>query len=626
MCGICGILEFDPSAPVEESLIQSMCSVLQHRGPDDEGIFVAPGIGIGARRLSIIDVEGGHQPLSNEDGSVWVAQNGEIYNFPDLRAELQSKGHVFCTRCDTEVLAHGYEEYGRGLMERLNGMFGLAVWDAKHRQLLLARDRVGIKPLFYYHDDERLVFGSEIKAILEHPAVPRELDLVGMHHYLTLNYPPPPYTLVKGVRKLPPGHGLTVRDGRVDVFKYWDLEPSEDAPREGLEERIVDELRESVRRRLISDVPLGIFLSGGIDSSSVAALAAEVCPQRVKTFSIGFEERSFSELEFARLTAERIGSDHQEEIVRCDIADLVPKLVWHNDEPSADSSMVPTYFLSKFAREHVTVVLSGDGGDELFGGYHTYAAHKVARAYKHVPAWARAMVRGLTHALPVSSKKVSFEFKAKRFVDRVELDLARAHYMWNGLFDETEKRSLYQPDVAEALGSADTLEAFSPYLLGDKQYRLGSYLHADFKRFLPDDILVKVDRMSMANSLEVRTPYLDHHMAELAFSIPAELRVKGFQKKHILKKALAGLVHPRILHRKKQGFSIPVYLWLRKELRPLVTDVLSPSRLKDRGILDPVAVGTLLDDHLTGRRNNGFEIWALLVLNLWCDRFLERGR
>ena len=623
MCGICGVVEFEPAAPVPEPLVRAMCAVLRHRGPDDEGVFVGPGVGIGARRLSIIDIEGGHQPLANEDATVWAAQNGEIYNFRDLREQLEAKGHTFRTRCDTEVLVHAYEQYGCGLAERLNGMFAVAIWDAPERQLLLVRDRVGIKPLFYYHDAQRLVFGSELKAIVQHPSVPRDLDLVGLHHYLTLNYAPAPFTLLKGIRKLPPGHALRLRDGRVEVFQYWNVEPSADAAREGLEPRIVHELRESVRRRLVSDVPLGIFLSGGIDSSAVAALAAQVSPERIKTFSIGFEERSFSELEFARLTAERIGSEHRELVVRCDVEDLVPKLVWHNDEPSADSSMVPTYFLCKFAREHVTVALSGDGGDELFGGYETYVAHKVARAYRRVPAplrWAMAKACGM---LPVSPRKVSFEFKAKRFVRRAELGLARAHFLWNGLFAEDEKRRLYRPEVVEALADADTLDAFTPYLSGAREHQLAAYLHADFKLYLPDDILVKVDRMSMANSLEVRTPFLDHHLVELAASIPAELRVRGLEKKHILKQALAGLLPARTLHRRKQGFSVPIYLWLRNELRPLVTDALSPSRVRDQGIFNPSAIEALVDAHLAGRQNNGFEIWALLVFSLWYDQFVS---
>jgi len=602
-----------------------MCAVLEHRGPDDEGVFAEPGIGLGARRLSIIDVAGGHQPIASEDESVWVAQNGEIYNFLDLRHELEGQGHRFHTHCDTEVLAHAYEQHREGMLPRLNGMFALAVWDRTPRRLLLARDRVGIKPLFYYHDDERLLFASEIKAILQHPAVPRELDLVGLHHYLSLNYAPAPHTLVKGVRKLPPGHALTVQDGQVKVFDYWDVAPSDDAPREGIEERIVEELRDSVQRRLMSEVPLGIFLSGGIDSSAVATLAQHVSPECIKTFSIGFEERSFSELDFARITAERIGSDHHELVVRCELDDLLPKLVWHNDEPSGDSSMVPTYFLCKFAREHVTVALSGDGGDELFGGYETYPAHKIARAYRWLPRPLRRLIRQACHRLPVSAKKVSFEYKAKRFVDRAELPLPRAHYLWNGLFEEEDKLCLYRDDVADALLDVDTFDTFAPFFAGDRQDDLAWYLHADFKRYLPDDILVKVDRMSMANSLEVRTPFLDHHLVELASSIPAGLRVRGLRKKYILKRALAGWVDPRILRRKKQGFSIPIYLWLRNELRPLLTDVLSPDRVRAQGVFDPKAIETLLDEHFSGRRNYGFELWALLVFGLWHDQFLGSG-
>ncbi len=621
MCGICGVVEFDPNAPVDEAVLRRMCRVLEHRGPDDEGLFAAPGIGLAARRLSIIDLAGGHQPMSNEDARVWVAQNGEIYNFQDLRARLEGLGHRFRTRCDTEVLAHLYEERGEQMMEEINGMFAFAVWDADRRRLLLARDRPGIKPLFYYLDGQRFIFGSEIKAILEHPAVPRELDLEGMHHYLTLHYAPAPHTCFKHIRKLPPGCALVVQDGRAETRPYWDLPPADGSAADA-EPALLDELRASVRRRLVSDVPLGVFLSGGVDSSTVAALAQQVSPERIRTFSIGFRERSFSELEYARLVARRIGSEHHEEIVHPHIADLLSKLVWHNDEPACDSSMAPTYFLCRFAREHVTVALSGDGGDELFGGYETYAAHRVARLYKRLPGPARRALRWAAHRLPVSPRKVSFEFKAKRFTDRAEEDLGRAHILYNGLFTEEDKRRLYQPDVAAALAGADTFDAFAPWLAGDAARGLSAYLRADFKRYLPDDILTKVDRMSMANSLEVRTPFLDHRVVELAASIPGEEHVRGLRKKAVLKRVVAGLLPRAILRRKKQGFSIPMYQWIRNELRPLVMDALAADRLRRQGLFRPEVVARLVDDHMAGRRNNGFELWALLVFELWWDRFL----
>jgi len=631
MCGLCGILTFDPSARLDERLLRALCQTLVHRGPDDEGVFLKTDlpsvrVGLGVRRLSIIDLPGGHQPILSEDGSVCVAFNGEIYNFRELRRDLEARGHTFSTKADTEVLVHLYEDLGDELVHKLNGMFGFAIWDGHRQRLLLGRDRLGVKPLFYWWNGSTLLFGSEIKPILLSGQVERQVDLTALHHYLSLNYSPREHTLFKGIRKLLPGHLLTCADGQIAVKKYWDAlpQPTYAKPKDAIAAEIVERLREAVRKRLVSDVPLGVFLSGGIDSSTVTALASQVAGERVKTFSIGFEEASFSELEYSRLVARRFNTDHHEMVVRCDIEDLLPKLVWHSDEPSADSSAVPTYFLSKFTREHVKVALSGDGGDEMFGGYETYVAYKVARLYRALPSPLRWAARRIAEALPVSEKKVSFDYKAKRFAAGADFDPLRAHFWWNGTFSEDQKRSLYSPDVAAALVSDDTLRLFESCVAEARQHdMLTQLLHADRLTYLPDDILVKVDRMSMANSLEVRTPFLDYEFVEFVQQIPADWKVHGGQKKHILKRAVAGLLPPETIRRKKQGFSIPVHQWLRTRLRPIVCDALSPRRTEDMGLFRPAAIQQLLSDHFEGRRNNGFEIWGLLILSLWHDQFIR---
>lgn len=629
MCGICGIANFDRQRPVDEAVLRAMCATLVHRGPDDDGFFVAGNVGLAMRRLSIIDLEGGRQPIFNEGGSAVVVYNGETYNFRELARELSARGHRFATRSDTEVIVHLYEEYGDRCVEKMNGMFAFALWDKERRRLLLARDRLGVKPLFYYTDGRRLVFGSEIKAILAEGAVPRAVDLPGLHHFLSLDYVPREFTLFRGIRKLLPGHIMAVEDGRISISPYWSVPEADPAPpadEDRLAAELADRLLEAVRLRLVSDVPLGVFLSGGIDSSMVTALATKANKGPVSTFSIGFEEESFSELPYARLTAKQHGSDHHELIVKCDVEDLLPRLVWYSDEPSADSSAVPTYFLSKFAREHVKVIVSGDGGDELFGGYETYAAYNVARRYRAVPRPIRRLLRWAAHRLPVSEKKVSFDYKLKRFADGVELDPLRAHFWWNGTLGEDQKHWLYTPEMAREAAGADTLDVFRKCLPSNPDADfLAALMFADIKTYLPDDILVKVDRMSMANSLEVRTPFLDYTFVEFAARLPSRLKVRGLAKKVLLKRAAAPFVPPENIHRKKQGFSIPVASWLKTRLRPVVEEALSAEKVRSQGLFRPEAVRELVRRHMAGEANYGFVLWGLMVVSLWHDLFISRS-
>jgi len=627
MCGICGYLHTgEDDLPVSEELLRRMCTVMTHRGPDDEGIYTDGPFGMGMRRLSIIDLSSGQQPIFNENGRVAIVCNGEIYNFPELRQDLEARGHRFSTNSDVEVAVHLYEEEGvEGLVSRLNGMYGLAIWDADRRRLVLVRDRLGIKPLYYWLDHRRLAFASELKCLMEDPDLPRDFDPVGLNNYLSLNYIPAPHSIYRAVRKLPPAHWLTWEDGEVRTERYWTLDyrgAGEVHPEEWYAERLLELLKAAVKRHLISDVPLGVLCSGGIDSSSMVAIVSKWFNQRVKTFSIGFEEDTFNELKYARIVADQFDTDHHEETVRPDAVGLLPRLAWHLDEPFADHSAIPTYYVSRLARRDVTVVLSGDGGDELFAGYETYAAHRYARLLKKLPA---PLVRGLlepaVRMLPVSDKKVSLDYKAKRLLSGYHLSPAQAHLAWKVIFGEEEKQRLYAPDYRAGLTLGDTAaDLFRGYFdsaLADDE--LDRLLYIDTMVYLPDDILMKVDKMSMAVSLESRVPILDYTVAEFAATIPAGLKLRGGQKKHILKKALGGLLPDTILYRKKAGFSLPIAAWIKGELREMVRDVLSRDALAASGLFDPDLVQGVIEDHLAGRRDNSRPIWGLTNFMLWHD-------
>jgi asparagine synthase (glutamine-hydrolysing) len=628
MCGIAGKLNFRSEEPAGTEELRRMCSVLRHRGPDDEGLFVEGPLAMGMRRLSIIDLSTGRQPIHNEDESVWVVYNGEIYNFPELRPTLEAKGHRFYTNTDTEVIVHLYEEHGEGFVDHLAGMFGIALWDRRERKLVLARDRLGIKPLYYHLGADRLVFGSELKAILE-DGVDREVDLQAMHDYLSLNYVPGPRSIFRAIRKLPPAHLLVCRNGQTRLRRYWEPPCATGAPTstrsEGaLAEELEHLLRSTVREHLLSDVPLGVFLSGGVDSGALVALASEVSGGRVKTFSIGFEDPSYDELADARSVARRYGTDHHEMVVRPDAASLLPMLVRSFDEPFADSSAVPVYCVSRLAREHVKVVLSGEGGDEVFAGYETYAAYKVAELYKRLPGvLSRRLIPGVVRRLPVSHRRVSFDYKAKRFVTGALMPPAEGHFWWKVIFSEEAKAELYANGRNGFRNPVEAWrEAFDRCRSSEPLSRLQ---HVDLEIYLPDDILVKADRMSMANSLEARVPYLDHRVVEFAATLPASLKVRGLTKKYLLRKTMASRLPANIVKGRKRGFNVPVPEWICGELRETVHDVLSARRIREAGFFDPAVVERLIRTHESRGADLSRNVWGLLMFSLWHDEYARRS-
>jgi asparagine synthase (glutamine-hydrolysing) len=628
MCGICGIYGFSGLGPDAEETTKKMCSVMVHRGPDDEGYYFDHKVALGMRRLSIIDLVTGHQPISNEDKSVWVVYNGEIYNFPELRDQLLQKGHRFATKSDTEVIVHLYEEEGEDFVLRLNGMFAIALWDLKSNTLILARDRMGIKPLHYWQTDNTLVFSSEIKSILQ-AGYPRELDFDGMSRFFTFEYIPAPQTIFKGIKKLLPGHMIVVHNSMIQVKPYWDVKhengPNTIASEDAMLEEIYQRLKESVKKRLISDVPLGIFLSGGMDSSSITALMSEVAVSKVKTFSIGFKEETFNELGYAKIVADRFQTDHQEFVVESNLVqELVPRLIEYLDEPLADASIIPTYIISKLARQYVTVALAGEGGDELFAGYDTYKAYQVARFYRKVPKFIRdGLIKNFIWTLPASRKRLSFEFKAKKFISGIDYPPEIANIIWWGAYGPAEKEKLFVRDIQERWRE-DLFAPVSFHLYNcsaeDTVNRLG---YLDLKLYLQDDLLVKTDRMSMANSLEIRVPFLDHAFVEYAASIPSSLKLKGLKTKHILKKAMAPYLPSEILTRKKIGFDIPLGVWIRNELKDFVTDVLSPENLKKHGFFNPSTIEKYLKEHLQGAHNHRQLLWPLIIFQFWYNHYME---
>jgi len=597
-----------------------MCSVIRHRGPDDEGIHVEPGVALGMRRLSIIDLSTGHQPMQNEDGTVWVVFNGEIYNYRELRTELVRGGHTFRTASDTETIVHAYEEWGESAFGRLRGMFGIALWDRRSRTLLLARDRAGQKPLHYVEHDGRLYFGSEIKSLLAAGAVERAIDLEALDHYLSFLYTPRDRSLFKHVRKLPPGHYLRWHDGRGDVRRYWQLDAT--ATFRGTSAEAAEELRQvlssAVRSHMVSDVPLGAFLSGGVDSSIVVGLMAEAASRPVKTFSIGFDEPQYDELQHARTVARHFGTEHHELIVRPDALSILDRLVSHFDEPFADSSAIPTWYVSEVARRHVTVVLSGDGGDELFGGYDRYVPHpRVARFDRLAPPVARHLAGFVWPHLPHGARGKNFLRHVSRDDDGRYLDSI-------AFFQPDEKRSLYSADLRRSLGRWDSEQAISGRFARFASLPAqGRMMSVDFETYLPEDVLTKVDRMSMAHSIESRVPLLDNEVIDFAATLPAAMKIHGGRRKHILKEAARPLLPPAILDRKKQGFGVPVGLWFRGGLAHVFSDVLDSPRTRQRGYFEPSFVARLVREHLTGRRDHALRLWQLLMFELWHRQYLD---
>ncbi len=622
MCGVCGYLGFD-----DPDLLLKMTEALAHRGPDDSGTYIADGIGLGHRRLSIIDLSAaGRQPMANEDRTVWVAFNGEIYNFGDLRPHLEAAGHRFQSRTDTEVLVHGYEAWGaEGLLDRLRGMFALALWDARNRMLVLARDPLGKKPLFYAQTARGFVFASEPKALYLDPALDRTLDRAALRKYFFYGYVPAPASLHPGLRKVRPGHYLLAREGHIAERPYWrPPAPGVAAAAPALPEavdRLEAVLGRAVERRLISDVPLGIFLSGGLDSSTIAAVAARRAGQRVRTFAIGFTEGAYDESDHARRVARHIGAEHTEEtLTPSRLLDVIPHLGGMVDEPMADASIIPTYLLSQMARRHVTVALGGDGGDELFAGYPTYLGHQVADVYDRLPASLRHLaIRPLFELLPARFGNYTLDYMARKFVEATGEPAGVRHHLWMRYFAPAEVgRVLGEPDPAAAELYADIADHLAGLPPMDS---VATALHLNLKLYLQDCILVKVDRASMATSLEVRSPFLDRDVVDFVVPLPLRLKLRRGRSK-VLLKALAGrYLPPAIVHRKKQGFTVPVGEWFRGRLRPLLRDALGPARLARQGLFDACAVEALIAEHEAGRRNRWKELWALLVFQLWWERY-----
>jgi len=626
MCGITGWATNDPAAAPSDndrSVLSAMCGTIRHRGPDDEGKWLGDGVALGMRRLSVIDLKTGDQPVWNEDRNVLAVMNGELYNFREVRSRLEKLGHKFATNSDTEILPHLYEEYGDDLVDHLDGMFAFALWDMKERRLLIARDRFGEKPLYYGVFGNALCFASEPKALFAHPAVDRRIDRDSAYLYFSFDYVPAPRSIYEGISKLPAGHTLTWNSGDLKVQKYWDIsfsKPDVRLSRRDAANHLLDLIRDSVRRRLVADVPLGVLLSGGIDSSTVAALAATLSPDKVKTFSIGFKEESFDESSHARSVAKHIGTEHHEEILSVDAAaDLVSEIGTWLDEPLSDASLLPTYLLSAFVRKHVTVALGGDGGDELFAGYPMYLGHKVNRIYRTIPRFLRgAIVEPAVSSLAAGTDNLTFDYKAKRFVKAADRDDVERHHMWFGSFAPEEKDRLLTGEFAAALTSGDTYaEARELAMDCDSADLIERMQYLDIKLYLAEDILTKVDRASMAVSLEVRAPFLDHKVAEFAASLPVDYRLRRNTSKYILKKAVRDILPRSIIERPKKGFGIPVAEWLKGPLNAVLRDLLSEKALLDQGFFDPAYVEQLISEHEKGLANHYKQLWTLLVFQLW---------
>ncbi len=635
MCGITGWANLDarvPPADGARELLHSMCSRMTHRGPDSEGLFVSAGVALGMRRLAIIDLLTGEQPAVNEDGQVSCILNGEIYNYRELRRELEKRGHTFRSESDTEVLPHLYEEHGTQMVEHLNGMFAFAVWDARLRRLFIARDRFGEKPLYWGVFDNQLLFASEPKVLLAHPSVQPRLNLQALREYLSFDYVPAPLSIYEGIQKLPAAHALTLEDGRVEVKPYWRLSykkrepvPDEREAAETLRELLAD----SVRMRLVSDVPLGVLLSGGIDSSTVAAMAVRASTETVKTFSISFAESSYDESAYARAVAKFLGTDHHEERLSVDLAaDLVSEIGSWMDEPLSDPSLVPTYLLSRFTRKHVTVALGGDGGDELFAGYPMYQGHAYAQVYRRVPrSLRRLLVESWVNRLPVKTKNLSFDFKARRFIAGADEDLVARHHIWFGSFTPAEQKELLTDDVRRA--SSDDVYAVARRMLKedcDADNTLECAQSMDTRLYLAEDILTKVDRASMSVSLEVRAPFLDPRVGEYAASLPPDYKLRRGITKYILKKAVQDLLPPFVTKRGKKGFGVPVAEWLKGRLKPLADDLLSRERLRSHGLFNADYVQRLQREHERGIANHRKLLWTLLMFELWHESFVQTPR
>ena len=633
MCGIVGFITPKANDIPDYGMLRRMRESLSHRGPDDRGEYIrpiddgGPFIFLGHRRLSILDVGGGHQPLSNEDGTVWVVFNGEIYNFRELREELQARGHAFQTHSDTEVIAHAYEEYKEECFKHFNGMFAIGIWDELHHRLILARDRLGKKPLYYCLTNETLIFASELKAILTYPNFSRKIDPLSLMKYLFYEFIPSPHTIFDEARKLPSGSYLIWQKRKIEVKEYWSpfhLERmGENISESEAELRMMELLKHSVKSRLISDVPLGVFLSGGIDSSAITALAQNEVSGKLKTFSIGFEDPSFDESKYASQVSQFLGTEHYEQqMTPSDLLHIVPNLPDILDEPMADASILPTYLLSKFTREHVTVALGGDGGDELFAGYPTYLAHKFAIQYERFLRNLHPVIQFFGNLLPVSDNNISFDFKVKKFLSGIRYPDSIRNSVWLGSFSFPDIENVVSPEIKIQFNPIRLVEEISSHEKGfPLKDRTTLLQYLDLKLYLQESILVKVDRASMACSLEIRAPFLDYELVEFVMGLPSELKLKGFTSKYVLKKAMETLLPKEVIHRKKKGFGVPIAKWVKGPLRELFEELLSPDRLRREGFLNPGYVETLLKEHLVNKKDNRKQLWTLLMWELWVNRY-----
>jgi len=625
MCGICGIY-FPDHGQVSRPVLEKMTAVLHHRGPDDIGHYIESSkIGLGHRRLSIIDLSQGQQPLANEDGSMQIVFNGEIYNFHEHRETLLKKGHKFKTNCDTEIIIHLYEEYGYDCLTHLRGMFAFAIWDKRQDLVFIARDRLGQKPLVYYSDSKKFLFASEIKSLLQHPELTANPDLVSLHHYLTYQYVPAPTTAFAGIKKLPPAHWLVNQRGKITIQRYWEPDFSKKCRLSAADAAVElrERLTEAVKLRLIADVPLGAFLSGGIDSSVIVGLMSSLVSKPVKTFSIGFDEKEFDELPYARLISERFGTDHHEFIVKPDALAVIDKLVGHFDEPFADPSSINTYYVSAMTRKHVTVALSGDGGDEAFAGYNRYLYFRHLARVARIPG-TRLLSGALQGCVSATGEGNHFLDRARRIADLVRKNPIEQYMQLVGHFSDSRKRSLYTDHFSAAVKgnhSSDILgESFARFPNNDI---IDQALYVDMMNYLPGDILAKVDITSMANSLECRAPFLDHKVIEFAASLPLEFKLRGRTKKFLLRQACNDLIPDIIQKRSKMGFGLPLAIWFRNELKEFASDTLLSAKARQRGLFKPKAVTQLLQRHFSNQEDNSYRIWNLMMLELWFGRFID---
>ena len=627
MCGITGIVRSD-GAQIDRELLARMNDAIRHRGPDDDGFYFGDGVGLGMRRLSIIDLKSGHQPIHNSDRTAWIVFNGEIYNYRELRQQLEARGHQFYTDSDTEAIVHAYDEYGTDCPRYLRGMFAFAIWDERAKSLFLARDRVGKKPLLYAQLNGQLVFGSEFTALLQHPDVSRDVNYEAIHHYLSFSCVPAPLTAYQAIRKLEPGNSLLWKSGEIKIERYWQLDFSHkiSISEEEDGERVVDLLRDAVRERLMSEVPLGAFLSGGIDSSAIVALMAQESSEKVKTFSIGSEERDFSELHHARRVAEYVGAEHHEFIVRPDAMEILPTLVEHYGEPFADSSAIPSYYVSRETRKYVTVALNGDGGDECFAGYERYAAMNLAQRYaKLLPAVIRnGVIRNIARALPEFRSRANPLRKAQRFVDAASLSPVQRYLRWVSAFDEQAKLNLYSNDFQNQTAAFSTIGFIEPWFAkANGAGIVDASLLTDTMTYLPNDLLVKMDIASMTVSLEARSPFLDHHLMEFAASLPESLKLRGMTTKYLLKRVLKKIVPEENLTRAKMGFGVPVGHWFRGTMQPFLRETLLSEKALSRGLFNRDRVRQLIDQHVANKVNHEHRLWSLLMLELWFQRFID---